>query len=269
MNYFIPNFYNDSQTFDLKLEAIREELQPSFSDNLYEFSFKFSKTLTPIINYDLGIASRYYQVQHSYQNGQYALTIPYIKWRYDTTYSQLDPKTGIKAALGALYYQNLIHYKGYLSGTFKSAFFYSIWKKRVTFAERVFIGSFFTSDLTSIPVPLRFFGGTDEYLRGFRYYTVSPLHQDKPIGGKSCLYLNSEIRITLKYPFGTVLFYDSGFVSDRILPYQHSAYYQSLGFGFRYYAFFGPLRIDFGFPLNRRKALDSKFKVLGSFGHTF
>ncbi len=148
-------------------------------------------------------------------------------------------------------------------------FFYSIWKKRITFAERLFIGTFFTSHTSSIPVPLRFFGGTDEYLRGFKYYTVSPLLNGKPAGGKSTLYLNSEIRITIKYPFGTVLFYDSGFVSDYITPYKNSPYYQTLGFGFRYYAFFGPLRIDIGFPLNRRKELDAKFKVLGSFGHTF
>ncbi len=269
INYFIPNFCNESQTLDFKIEAIREELQPSFSDNLYEFSCKFHKTITRVTNYDLGVASRFYQVQHSVQNKESVLAIPFVKFNYDTTYSQLDPKTGIKASIGGLYYQNFINPRGYFSGTFKSAFFYSIWKKRITFAERLFIGTFFTSHTSSIPVPLRFFGGTDEYLRGFKYYTVSPLLNGKPAGGKSTLYLNSEIRITIKYPFGTVLFYDSGFVSDYITPYKNSPYYQTLGFGFRYYAFFGPLRIDIGFPLNRRKELDAKFKVLGSFGHTF
>jgi translocation and assembly module TamA len=269
LDYFIPNFYKANQTFDMKIEATREQLQPSFSDNMYEVAFKFEKSLGSFISYDAGLASRYYVVQHSVKDGGYSLVFPYLKWRYDNTYSQLDPKEGFKIALNSFFYQNLNHTKNYSEGTLKTSFFYSFFKKNITFAQRIYFGSFFTSSLDHIPVPLRFFGGTDEYLRGFKYYTVSPLKDGKPEGGRSCLFSNTEFRFTIKYPFGTVLFYDSGFVSSKIMPYEQSPYYQTLGFGLRYYAFFGPMRIDFGFPLNPRKNLDSKFKILASFGHTF
>lgn len=269
LRYAIPDFYKENQSLDFKFEASREQLTPSFSDNLYEALGKFNKINSPQVNFDLGVAARYYIVQHSVKNGHYGVGLSFFKWRFDNTYSELLPKNGVKITVGGLVYQNLNHSKTYFSGTLKSAFFYSFLKKRFTFAEQLYYGSFYKASLNDIPVPLRFFGGTDEYLRGFKYYTVSPLLNHKPEGGLSCLFLNSELRIVLKYPFGTVLFYDSGFVSTSRLPFNKSPYYQSVGFGFRYYAFFGPLRIDMGFPLDRRKKLDSKFKILATFGHTF
>lgn len=269
LSYQIPDFYKENQTLKIKIEATRESLQPSFSDNLYEMSSVFQKEVSSYVNYDIGLVGRYYLVQHSVQNGHFATIFPYLKWRYDTTFKQLDPKQGFKVTLGLFYYQNINTGGGYSEGTAKGSFFYSFFKKRFTWAQRVYLGSFFTNNQNFIPVPLRFFGGTDEYLRGYKYYTVSPLDGHKPLGGTSCLFLNSELRITIKYPLGAVLFYDSGFVSDEILPTSNSPYYQSVGFGFRYYAFFGPLRLDVGFPLNPRKSLDSKFKILATFGHTF
>jgi translocation and assembly module TamA len=269
VRYAIPDFYKENQSLDFKIEASREQLNPSFSDNLYEALGKFNKINSPQVNFDVGLAARYYIVQHSVQNGHHGVGLSFFKWRYDNTYSELLPKNGVKLTLGGLIYQNLNHAKTYFSGTFKSAFFYSFLKKRFTIAEQIYYGSFYKASLSDIPVPLRFFGGTDEYLRGFKYYTVAPLLDHKPEGGLSCLFFNSELRIVLKYPFGTVFFYDSGFVSSSRLPFNQSPYYQSVGFGFRYYAFFGPLRIDMGFPIDRRKKLDSKFKILATFGHTF
>lgn len=269
LRYAIPDFYKENQSLDFKIEASREQLNPSFSDNLYEALGKFNKINSPYINYDFGLAARYYIVQHSVNNGHYGVGLSFFKWRFDNTYSELLPKNGVKFTLGGLLYQNLNHAKTYFSGTLKSAFFYSFLKQRFTLAQQIYYGSFYKASLDDIPVPLRFFGGTDEYLRGYKYYTVSPLQEHKPQGGLSCLFFNSELRIVLKYPFGTVFFYDSGFVSSSRLPCNQSPYYQSLGFGFRYYAFFGPLRIDIGFPLDRRKKLDAKFKILATFGHTF
>lgn len=269
LRYAIPDFYKENQSLDFKIEASREQLNPSFSDNLYEALGKFNKINSPYINYDFGIATRYYIVQHSVKNGHDAVGLSFFKWRFDNTYSDLLPKNGIKCTLGGLIYQNFNHPKTYFSGTLKTAFFYSFLKQRFTLAQQVYYGSFYKAPLDDIPVPLRFFGGTDEYLRGYKYYTVSPLKDHKPQGGLSCLFFNSELRVVVKYPFGTVFFYDSGFVSSSRLPFNQSPYYQSVGFGFRYYAFFGPLRLDVGFPLDRRKKLDAKFKILATFGHTF
>lgn len=270
MSYVVPSFLKDSQKLEFKLEALREQLYPSFSDNLYESAVFLKSQPKDRLTIESSLAFRSYLVQHSVQNGHYNLFMAFIRFIYDTTYNAMDPKSGIKTHLTNYLYQSVYPSKTFGETAFKYAFYFSMFKNAITIAEQIFYGVMYAEALEDIPVPLRFFGGTDEYLRGYRYYTVSPLvHKHKPEGGKSVFYNNTELRFMIKKPFGAVLFYDSGFVSRYILAFKQSPYYQSCGFGFRYYSLFGPLRIDFGFPLNPRKSLDSKFKVLASFGHTF
>jgi len=269
IEYKIPSLYQDNQAMIWKIEATRESLQPSFSDNLYEVGARFEKGISQYWNYTASFVSRYYQVQHSVMNGTFALASPSFMLFYDTTGRNLNPKRGIKSMLGAHYYQNLNRKEPSLQSSFKIATYLSFLRNKVTWAQQLYLSSFFLSDRDAIPVPLRFFGGTDEFLRGFKYYTVSPLEGHKPQGGKSALFINTELRFPIHTPLGGVLFYDSGFVSSTTLAPKQSPYYQSIGFGIRYFSLVGPLRIDIGFPLNPRKNLDPKFKILASFGHTF
>jgi translocation and assembly module TamA len=44
---------------------------------------------------------------------------------------------------------------------------------------------------------------------------------------------------------------------------------KSVGIGLRYFSFLGPLRLDVGFPLNKRKHLDDNYRTLISIGQTF
>ena len=45
-------------------------------------------------------------------------------------------------------------------------------------------------------------------------------------------------------------------------------WFKSVGGGFRYFTFFGPLRFDVGFPLNKRK-IDPNFQIYASVGQAF
>ncbi|MEK7340069.1 MAG: BamA/TamA family outer membrane protein, partial [Verrucomicrobiota bacterium] len=123
--------------------------------------------------------------------------------------------------------------------------------------------------LSEVPVPKRLLGGTDEDLRGYRYRTVSPLRGKKPIGGRAAIYLNFELRFQVTKSIGLVPFLDLGNVQTYEHLALHGKWFKSIGLGLRYFTFVGPFRLDVAFPLDRRKHIDSVYKILVSIGQTF
>ena len=79
-----------------------------------------------------------------------------------------------------------------------------------------------------------------------------------PLGGNMQVIFNSEIEFPLfkKVGISGVVFYDMGNAfapgswSDPAVPL---GLYKSVGFGFRWFSPLGPLRFEWGIPLNRRK----------------
>ncbi|MBK9293230.1 MAG: BamA/TamA family outer membrane protein [Oligoflexia bacterium] len=72
-----------------------------------------------------------------------------------------------------------------------------------------------------------------------------------PYGGTQQLYYQAEIEYPLVTEAGIkgVFFYDIGTADDAIIL---SALRQDLGFGFRWFSPIGPLRFEWGFPIDRR-----------------
>nr|NGX27662.1 Translocation and assembly module TamA [Chlamydiota bacterium] len=137
-------------------------------------------------------------------------------------------------------------------------------------AQKLTIGTIFSNGIGAIPVPKRFFGGSEDNLRGYKYFTVSPLDEDdKPIGGRSAIYYSLEPRFRIWKPFGIVPFFDMGNVYLDQLPTFKGKWRKSVGIGLRYYSFFGPLRLDVAFPLNRREGIDPHWWIFVSLGQTF
>jgi outer membrane protein insertion porin family len=129
------------------------------------------------------------------------------------------------------------------------------------------------------PVPaseLYAVGGINS-VRGYRLYSISPqvrtgnsLSPDSPlfereIGGNKQLVFNLELEFPIVDKIGIrgVIFGDAGnsFAAgqfkDPTVPY---SLYKSLGVGVRWFSPIGPLRFEWGFPLNRRKSrIDNTF----------
>ncbi len=101
-------------------------------------------------------------------------------------------------------------------------------------------------DPTRLPLPERFFAGGDYSLRGF------PTDGVDEAGGNGLLLGSVELRFDLTHSFALAAFTDAGnvypFVSDMDLGDIRS----SAGIGLRYKTAFGPLRVDWGFKLDRR-----------------
>jgi outer membrane protein insertion porin family len=98
----------------------------------------------------------------------------------------------------------------------------------------------------------RLFLGGSNNLRGFEFRDVGPkdIHGE-PLGGQSMA------RVTVEYTFPIIakargaIFYDTGFVNTNPWDYNFNNVASDIGFGLRLDLPIGPLRIDYGIPIQQ------------------
>jgi outer membrane protein insertion porin family len=122
----------------------------------------------------------------------------------------------------------------------------------------------------SVELPLieRFFLGGRNTVRGYTHDTLGPKGVgDNPTGGNAFVLFNTEFRISLGKGFGLVTFVDSGNVWKKISNVSTELRYTT-GLGLRYNTPVGPIRIDYGYKLNRERG-ESAGEIHFSLGHAF
>ncbi len=117
--------------------------------------------------------------------------------------------------------------------------------EKLTFGIKTRIGRI--SD--SVPIFKRFYSGGSFTNRGYNYQELGEKDSEGvALGGVSLLDILSEVRYEIFDKFSLVGFYDSSTLSlDQDSYTEH--FYNSVGTGVRYLTPIGPLRLDFGFPL--------------------
>jgi outer membrane protein insertion porin family len=113
-----------------------------------------------------------------------------------------------------------------------------------------------------IPIAERFFIGGATTLRGFALDEASPKRKiplpngdvidGEPIGGNVLTLVNFELRFPIFGNLRGVVFSDNGNVYRRLEVIELLNWRYNMGFGFRYDTPLGPLRVDYGFKLDRR-----------------
>ncbi len=105
--------------------------------------------------------------------------------------------------------------------------------KDVPFYERYYLGGLYT-------------------LRGFRYRGISPREDgyNEPIGGDTYWFGSAEYSIPIIERFRFALFYDIGNVQAGSYDWNFSNYSDNWGVGLRLNLPIGPLRLDYGVPIN-------------------
>ena len=120
----------------------------------------------------------------------------------------------------------------------------------------------------NLPVSERFFLGGPTTVRGFGFRDIGPEDLDgNPLGGTSFVQFNLEIGRSLGRFLRLVVFYDAGNVYNDFNTFDLGDMRQAAGFGIRLLTPVGPIRLDWGFKLDRRpgeSALEFGF-LLGSF----
>ncbi len=122
-----------------------------------------------------------------------------------------------------------------------------------------------------IPPSERFFLGGPNNLKGYEIFAVGPTRERldqtgtvpvvrrEPIGGAVQMFSIFEVEHPLISEAGLkfVLFYDVGNAFTRFPTWNEFELRQSYGFGFRWFSPIGPLRFEFGYPINRKPWEDS------------
>ncbi len=118
----------------------------------------------------------------------------------------------------------------------------------------------------------RFFLGGRSTIRGYGRDSVGVPNQTliglKPTGGNAMLLVNGELRFRLLKRLGVVLFLDGGNVWVEYPDIQLSDFKYSTGAGIRFNTPVGPLRLDWGYKLNRELG-ESPSELHFTLGHTF
>jgi|WetSurMetagenome_2_1015567.scaffolds.fasta_scaffold00106_35 outer membrane protein insertion porin family len=122
---------------------------------------------------------------------------------------------------------------------------------------------------TNLPLVERFFLGGRTTVRGYDQDMLGPKGKDNdPTGGNIFLMGNVEMRIDVWKGFGLVVFGDGGNVWQNIDDFSAGKLKYTTGLGLRYNTPVGPIRVDYGYKLNRDRD-EGVGAVHFSVGHAF
>ncbi|ROQ91161.1 autotransporter secretion outer membrane protein TamA [Desulfosoma caldarium] len=191
--------------------------------------------------------------------------------RMDTTDNPLDPARGFRWHLQTSPYWDLTDTSLFFWKTSTSLSTYYDWSKdgRLVLASIVAAGSIAGATQGAVPADLRFYVGGGGSVRGYEYQSVGPRDGNDPVGGRSFLSWNGEVRWRMTQRYGLAAFLDGGTAYESPVPDFTRSFRWATGLGFRYYSPLGPFRMDVAFPLNRRAGIDDAFQIYISLGQAF
>lgn len=141
----------------------------------------------------------------------------------------------------------------FIKATLSVSYFRPVWRDLV-FNLRGKVGMIEEYGGGRIPLGERFYVGGLRTLRGFEYGMAGPVDENgEPLGALKMFVLNFEFLYPLSKELGlrAAVFYDVGKGFDHwgdITPLRHA-----VGAGIRWYSPVGPIRIDWGYNLDRRR----------------
>jgi len=152
-----------------------------------------------------------------------------------------------------------------------NSYYYPIYKAsfgNFVFAQRTRVGYGETFNDEDFPLFKRFFPGGINSVRGYEARELGPKDEaGNEYGGSKELIANFEIIYPLIQSVGIsgVFFYDAGQAFDDEDPIDIGELRQAIGWGIRWKSPLAPIRIEFGYPLDREDG-DKSFVTNFSFG---
>jgi outer membrane protein insertion porin family len=190
------------------------------------------------------------------QEGQTITSAVTLSLVRDTTNDYIFPSKGTKTSISVTQAGGIL--KGDTSYTQygASAFAYYPLPLDVVFGVKGRVGYIQGHDGIDIPVFNRYVLGGINSLRGFRYIGPTNPGTSDVIGGTTMLVFNAEIVFPFIKDAGMkgVIFYDAGNSWNDM--YDIGDLRQSVGLGLRWYSPIGPLRLEYGYIINRQGLTD-------------
>jgi len=182
----------------------------------------------------------------------------------DTRDDPLDPRRGRFVSADLQLSHQWLGGDSFAKGFFQAATYERLTARTVlALSGRLGLArTFGLGDSLLLPRPDRFYAGGDYSLRGFRIDAVNPL------GGNALLLGGAELRIDTWRHVSTAVFAEVGNVFPLVSRVDVGNLRYTAGVGLRYRSAFGPLRVDWGFKLDRRPG-EGLSRVHLTIGHAF
>ncbi len=130
------------------------------------------------------------------------------------------------------------------------------------------VNSFSNSE---IPIYERFYAGGGGTLRGYRERRAGPKDPSSgdPVGGKVMLLSSAETTFPIVKVLKGAVFYDTGFVWNKLKDIDLGDLVSGVGVGFRVKTPIGPVKLDYGYPLDDLPGEEKKGRFYFSMSHGF
>jgi translocation and assembly module TamA len=272
--FFVPDFWKIDQDYVSQAQAMQESIF-AFHQQSYSITNRVERRIGTKYRVSIGTKVERVFVTKAVQNGPFTLLEIPLYFRWSSANHLLNATRGATFEFKAIPSINFSDHDWFY--VYNSAIYMLYFpvvggpegKEAVVIAQQFMFDAILSMGVDAVPVPKRILGGSDTILRGYRYHTVSPFQGHKPKGGRAGIFYTFETRFRVSKTIGIVPFFDFGSVYMTSLPKLHEKWVKSIGLGFRYFTFLGPLRLDLAFPLDRRKHIDPLYRVLFSIGQTF
>ena len=245
-NLYNPYFIKDDVSFnnDVSYEDMN---YTSYSQKKIEEKLSLSKDFFGLSN-TAGVLLQHSTLESDlkeYESGSYLLNSFFYEAILDRRDDILNPKNG--------YYLSFYIENGTKAIASEIDYIKTLTQARYLKTFDKFTSSFKTTIGTlnkDLPIFKHFFAGGDYSNRGYAYEKVGKKdYDDNPYGGLSMIDSSIEFEYAIKKDLGIVTFFDSTMLSLEVNKFNEN-FYNSYGFGARYYTPIGPLRVDLGFPLD-------------------
>ncbi len=105
-------------------------------------------------------------------------------------------------------------------------------------------------DTDALPIYERYYAGGTNTVRGFKERSISPKDASgEPVGGEALLYGTCELTYPLFKLIKVATFYDIGNAWEKLGDFFSGNMQYSVGAGFRVKTPMGPVKLDYGYPL--------------------
>ncbi len=266
-----PDFLRPRQSLRLSSKLADEDTD-AYQSRYLESAVTLERKADRTLRWSIGPGLRWARVEQLGETDEVALLALHSFLDWDRSDNLLDPTVGGRLRLQlAPHWDTLGTSSTFVKGGLSySHYFRLIDKPLVVFAARGALGSIVGAGRDSIPADLRFYAGGGGSVRGYPYQTLAPLAENRdPIGGRSLVELNAELRARVTRDIGVVAFVDGGSAFEPSAPDFGQDVLWGAGLGLRYHTPIGPLRLDIAFPLERRREIDDPFQVYVSIGQAF
>lgn len=263
-----PDWWMGGQDARLEASGLREVLD-AYTRNAVVAYAGLDRTFSPRWQARLGVSGEISKITRNGITMDYGLVGLPLSVLYNRANSETDPTKGYRVDLDVTPWVYDRDFFTVMRATGRS-YFDLAEPGRTVLATRASLGTEPAISIGGIPPDKLFYAGGGGSVRGFVYQSAGPRDAfNNPLGGASVIEASIELRQRIGESWGAVAFVDAGSAYPYFFPdFSLFAPRVGAGVGARYYTGFGPVRVDVGFPLNRRDG-DPPFGVYVSLGQAF